>query len=108
METVTEPIAPAESATAPVSTNPLFQEPASKPKRYHEPTHVASLVLGILSIIFSLLIALVGDILGIIGICTAVSRRSEYNVTAGLTCSIIGLCLSIMSHVLAIIMMVSA
>lgn len=67
--------------------------------------YIPSFVLGILSIVFALLFALVGDILGIIGISLAVSRRREYNVTAGLICSIVGLALAILNHVLAIMMM---
>lgn len=42
-----------------------------------KPTHVASLVLGILSIVFALLIAIVGDILGIIGIALACGKAKN-------------------------------
>ena len=46
--------------------------------------HTPSLVVGILSIVFGLLFALAGDILGIVGIAMAVSKRNEYNTKSGL------------------------
>lgn len=69
--------------------------------------HTPSLVVGILSIVFSLLIALVGDVLGIVGIVMSVSKRKDYNTKAGLICSIIGLVLAIGNHVLGVLMMLS-
>lgn len=69
--------------------------------------HAPSLVVGILSIVFSLLIALVGDVLGIVGIVMSVSKRKVYNTKAGLICSIIGLVLSIGNHVLSVLMMLA-
>lgn len=110
-EAVAEPIeAPAvEPMAPPAAENPLFTQTPSVPKNhYKSPMYVPSLVLGILSIVFSLLIALVGDILGIVGISLAASRRWEYNVTAGLICSIVGLALSVLNHILAIVLMASA
>lgn len=67
----------------------------AKPKQIH----VAALVMGILSIVFSLLFAIVGDILGIIGIVLSIAKKKEYRTTASLVCSIIGLVLSIVNHV---------
>lgn len=72
-----------------------------------KPIHTASLVLGILSLAFSLLIALVGEILGIIGIVQAFRKRREYNTKAALVCSIIGLVLAIGNHILGILMTLS-
>lgn len=72
-----------------------------------KPSHIPSLVVGILSIVFGLLIALAGDILGIVGIAMSVSKRKTYNTKAGLICSIIGLGLSIGNHVLSVLMMMS-
>lgn len=69
--------------------------------------HAPSLVLGILSIVFALLIALVGDILGIVGIALSVAKRKDYNTKAGLICSIIGLVLAIGNHVLGVLMMLA-
>lgn len=68
------------------------------------PTHTGGLVLGILSIVFALLFALVGDVLSIIGIVVNVMKRKEYNTTAGLVMSIIGLCLAIANNILGAIL----
>ena len=72
-----------------------------------KPVHTASLVLGILSLVFALLIALVGEILGIIGIVLASRKRREYNTKAALVCSIIGLVLAAGNQILGIVMMLS-
>ena len=69
--------------------------------------HTPSLVVGILSIVFALLIALVGDILAIVGISMAVVKRKDYNTKAALICSIVGLVLAIANHVLGVLMMMS-
>lgn len=69
--------------------------------------HTPSLVVGILSIVFGLLIALVGDVLGIVGIAMSISKRKDYNTKAGLICGIIGLVLAIGNHVLSVLMMLS-
>lgn len=91
---------------APEQTNPFFTPAPVVPNiPIRTPMYVPALVLGIVSIVFSLLIALVGDICGVIGISLAVSRRHEYNVTAGLICSIVGLVISILNHILAIMML---
>jgi len=107
-EPVAEPVAEptAAPAEAPTNANPLFTQTPTVPKfHYKSPMYVPSLVLGILSIIFALLIAIIGDILGIIGISLAVSRRWEYNVTAGMILSIVGLVLAILNHILAFIIL---
>lgn len=67
-------------------------------KRYN-----TGLVLGILSIPCGLLIALSGWVLGIIGIVLNVKHKDEYNTTAGLVLSIIGLSLSVVNSILGII-----
>lgn len=69
--------------------------------------HTPSLVVGILSIVFGLLIALVGDVLGIVGIAMSISKRKDYNTKAGLICGIIGLVLAIGNHVLSVLMMLA-
>lgn len=71
-----------------------------------KPVHAASLVLGILSIVFSLLIALVGEVLGIIGIVQARRNRQENDTKAALICSIIGLVLSATNHIMSILMLI--
>lgn len=91
-----------------MNENEIFEERAEivdTPGR--KPSHTPSLVMGILSIVFALLIALVGDILGIIGIVMSVSKRKAYNTKTGLICSIIGLVLAIGNHVLSVLMMMS-
>ena len=70
-------------------------------------THTASLVLGILSIVLGLLIALVGEILGIIGIVLARKNRFTHNTKAAFVCSIIGLVLSVINHVLGILLLLA-
>ena len=72
-----------------------------------KPGHTPSLVVGILSIVFSLLIALAGDILSIVGIVMSVRKRKTHNTKVGLICSIVGLVLSIGNHVLAALMTMS-
>lgn len=69
-----------------------------------KPTHTGGLVLGILSIVFALLFALVGDILGIIGIVVNVKKGKEFNTTAGLVMSIIGLCLALVNNIIGAIL----
>lgn len=69
-----------------------------------KPVHTPSLVLGILSLAFALLIALAGEILGVIGIVMACRKRKEYNTKAALVCSIIGLVLAVGNHILGILM----
>lgn len=82
--------------------NNIFQENgAIIQEEGKRPSHTPSLVLGILSIVFSILLAIVGDILGIIGIAVAVSNRNKFNTKPGLICSIIGLVLSIVSHIVS-------
>ena len=81
--------------------NAIFQENVQETtKTPKKPTHTASLVLGILSLVFALLMALVGEILGIIGIVLAANNRKEYNTKAALICSIVGLVLALANHVL--------
>lgn len=72
-----------------------------------KPVHTASLVMGILCLVFSLLIALVSEILGIIGIVMASRKRKDYNTKAALICSIIGLVLAVANHILGILMAMS-
>lgn len=72
-----------------------------------KPVHTASLVMGILSLAFALLIALVGEILGVIGIVLASRNRKEYRTKAALVCSIIGLVLAVGNHILGILMTMS-
>ena len=89
-----------------MSENNIFDE--NKPvvdANGKKPVHTASLVLGILSLVFSLLVALVGDILGIIGIALACKHREKMNTKAALVCSIIGLVLSFVNHILGFLLL---
>ena len=86
--------------------NKLFQENAPTIlENVKKPTHAPSLVLGILAIIFGILFALAGDILGIIGIALAIVKRKDYNTKAGLICSIIGLVIAIANHIVTAILL---
>lgn len=83
--------------------NEQTQQTVANTQSQKLPTHTGGLVLGILSIVFALLFALVGDVLSIIGIVVNVMKRKEYNTTAGLVMSIIGLCLAIANNILGAI-----
>jgi hypothetical protein len=89
-----------------MSENNLFETRTNDSDK--KPVHTASLVLGILSLVFSLLFALVGEILGIIGIVKASRNRHTYSTTAALVCSIIGLVLAVVNHILGIVLQFSA
>ncbi len=65
-------------------------------------TYSAGLTVGILSIPCGLLFALSGWILGICGIVMNNKHKDEYNTTAGLVTSIIGLVLSILNSILGV------
>lgn len=91
-----------------MNENNIFEERTEvKNASGKKPVHTASLVLGILSLVFALLIALVGEILGIIGIVQASRKRKNYNTKAALICSIIGLVLAVGNHILGILMTLS-
>ena len=66
-------------------------------------SYTAGLVLGILSIPCGLIIAIVGWLLGIIGIVLNLKNKDDMNTTEGLVLSIIGLVLSILNSILAVI-----
>lgn len=88
-----------------MSEDHIFDERTEVPNTSgKKPVHTPSLVLGILSLAFALLIALVGEILGVIGIVTASRNRKDHNTKAALICSIIGLVLAIGNHILGIVM----
>ena len=67
------------------------------------PRHTASLVLGILSIVFGVLFALAGDVLGVIGLILAIVKRKDYNTKAGLILSIIGLVVSVANQIIGLL-----
>lgn len=88
-----------------MSENNLFQEPAEVTSAAEKkPIHAASLVMGILSLSFSLLIALLGEIFGIIGIVLACKNKKEHRTTAALICSIVGLVVAAINHIWGIIL----
>lgn len=89
-----------------MSENNIFETRPNDPNK--KPVHAPSLVLGILSLVFALLFALVGEILGIIGIVKASRNRHTYSTTAALVCSIIGLVLAVINHILGIVLQLSA
>ena len=89
-----------------MSENVVFEtRPADSDKK---PSHTASLVLGILTIVFSLVSPLVSYILGIVGITKASNNRHTHSTTAGLVCSIVGLVLAFINHILGTVLQFSA
>ena len=66
--------------------------------------YTAGLVLGILSIPCGLLIAISGWVLGIIGIVLNAKNKDNFNTTAGLTLSIIGLVLSVINSIFGVLL----
>ena len=89
-----------------MSENAVFEvRPNDADKK---PAHTASLVLGILSMVFAFFIPLAGEILGIVGITKASNNRHTHSTTAGLVCSIVGLVLAVVNHILGIILQFSA
>lgn len=89
-----------------MSENAVFETRTNDADR--KPTHTTSLVLGILTIVFSLLSPLVSYILGIVGITKASNNRHTHSTTAGLVCSIVGLVLAVANHILGIVLQLSA
>ncbi len=89
--------------------NAIF-EPRKKPQEMSDkkPVHTASLVVGILSLVFAFLYALAGDILGIVGIVMASNNRRTHNTTAALVCSIIGLVLALCNHIITILLLMAS
>ena len=90
-----------------MNENGIFEETVETPMISGKKGHTPSLVVGILSIVFGLLVALAGDILGIVGIVMSLRKRKTCNTKAGLICSIVGLVLAIGNHVLSVLMMMS-
>ena len=80
--------------------------PAPPPPQYYQPApqkSYASLVLGIIGIVFAWLFALVGHITSIIGIVLGVKEYKATGGVSGLVLSIIGEVCSIISSVLGVI-----
>lgn len=104
------PAEPTHEAAQNESTqNVVAQENAAYvPVRQAKPKqiHVLALVMGILSIVFAILFPIAGDVLAIIGIFLSAANKKEYRTTASLLCSIIGLVLAIINHVLGAVMAV--
>ncbi len=91
-----------------MNENDIFEVRASNPEAPgKKPTHVPSLVIGVLSLALCLVIALAGEVLGVIGIVMASKKRSEYNTKAALVCSIIGLVLGVANHILGVLMVLA-
>lgn len=97
------PAAPA----APQSGSILFSDKPTTPCD-RLPTYTPTMALGIISMIVAFLIPLAGDITAIVGLCMASGKSSEYTITGGKVCCIIGLVLSILNHIAVMAMMLSA
>lgn len=65
-----------------------------------KPIYTAGLIVGILSIPCSLILAISGWILGIVGIVINNKHKEENSTTAGFVCSIVGLVLAVINSIL--------
>ena len=70
-------------------------------------TPIISLVLGIVGIVFSLLIPIIGLIASVIGIVFGVKERKTTGKASGLTCSIIGASLAVVSWIISFLILSS-
>lgn len=90
------------------STPTLNSSYVSYPK-HHTGSDIASMVLGILSLVFT---SFVGIVLGTIGLCLAIKGKKEKRqngyITAGFVCSLIGLILGAIIFIVMIIVIVEA
>lgn len=99
---ILEPTNTPEVANAPESDG-LFAEPARDPEK--KPTHTASLVLGILSIVFGMLSPLVAYILGGIGLSLAGKNKETHSTKAAKVCCIVGIVIGAIGHISNIVLM---
>ena len=81
--------------------NTILEVSMLKDKSKYKP----ALIISILSIISALLIALVGDILAVVGITFSILKRNDYDTKLSLVLSVIGLILAIANHVLGIMIL---
>jgi hypothetical protein len=86
-ETTTNSTARFDRGTAPAAAGPAAQPSSGKA--------TASMVVGIISIVFAILFWPLGIILGLVGLGLAASSRGYRNAKAGMICSLVGLGLSI-------------
>ena len=85
-ETTTNSTGRFDRGTAPVAAAPA--QPSSGKA-------TASMVVGIISIVFAILFWPLGLVLGLVGLGLAMSSRGYRNAKAGLICSLVGVGLSI-------------
>ena len=81
--------------------NTILEVSTLKDKSKYKP----ALIISILSIISALLIALVGDILAVVGIIFSILKRNDYDTKLSLVLSVIGLILAIVNHVLGVMIL---
>ena len=67
-------------------------------------TYSEGLIVGLLSIPGGLFLAIIGWILGIIGIIINSKKKNEYNTTVGLVLSIIGLVFAVLNSILGVML----
>ena len=72
--------------------------------------YVPSLVLGIISIVFACLLAIVGWVCSVVGICLAVAnmKKEDLNCLPGLITSIVGIACSMFSSIIGAVIMTNA
>jgi hypothetical protein len=93
-----QPDAPSHAETTTNSTARFDRGTTSAPAATAQPSSgkaTASMVVGIISIVFAILFWPLGIILGLVGLGLAMSSRGYRNAKAGMICSIVGLGLSI-------------
>ena len=95
--------APSHGAAPAPGPAPMYAPP--RPVAPAVSKNYASLVLGILGIVFAWLFALVGHVLSIVGICLGVKELKRTGSPTGLVLSIIGEVCSIASSLIGILSM---
>ena len=87
------------------NVNNVYAPPGSM--NYEMKTHVPSLVLSIVGLVFSLLLPLITYPCSIAGLVLAVNHRSTYKTTAALVMCIIGLVLAVVNSAIGAYLAIS-
>lgn len=102
-----------ECSPEPMESNPAPETPKDYDAMFDDsieedasqlPMHTPSLVLGILSICFALLIPLVSYVCSIIGLSLTSGMKDAYRIKPGKICCIVGFIIALISHFLAFLL----
>lgn len=89
-----------------METNAIFNEKIEeKVEDGKKKSYTLALTLGIISIPLGLIIALAGDVLGIIAIVMSIVKRKDYNMIPSLVCGVLGLVVGIANSIIAVTML---